>query len=278
MIKYTPDTNVLESLHDYGRLPIADYLSCTQYEESVVDYIVSGNCIGELSTLTGRPYNSIITADAHSQVYVLSNGVIRRAMELNSDPIIGSVLPALEIRIMRLVDRLECRIWKEVSIKIAIPLLMSVPAYQAFSQDQIKYALERAFMPNLSNYKIFAVTEMIQDVILIDGVAADFNTRELFVAPCCIPRFNNSPTFNSKPNTLDGVRRTVQKLILPTSSLMNLAIDVITKLLIIPEKDVDEYDVMMLAEETCELVNNQSFFSSFCPFCLPFSFLHSAFL
>jgi hypothetical protein len=41
---------------------------------------------------------------------------------------------------------------------------------------------------------------------------------------------------------------------------MNLAIDVITKLLIIPEKDVDEYDVMMLAEETCELVNNQSFF------------------
>jgi hypothetical protein len=48
--------------------------------------------------------------------------------------------------------------------------------------------------------------------------------------------------------------RTVQKLILPKSSLMNIPIDVDAKLLIIPEKDVDEYDVMMLAEETCEMV------------------------
>jgi sodium/hydrogen exchanger 10/11 len=46
----------------------------------------------------------------------------------------------------------------------------------------------------------------------------------------------------------------VQKLILPKSSLMNIPIDVDAKLLIIPEKDVDEYDVMMLAEETCEMV------------------------
>jgi sodium/hydrogen exchanger 10/11 len=35
---------------------------------------------------------------------------------------------------------------------------------------------------------------------------------------------------------------------------MNIPIDVDAKLLIIPEKDVDEYDVMMLAEETCEMV------------------------
>ncbi|KAH0817123.1 hypothetical protein GEV33_005668 [Tenebrio molitor] len=34
---------------------------------------------------------------------------------------------------------------------------------------------------------------------------------------------------------------------------MNIPIDVDAKLLIIPEKDVDEYDVMMLAEETCEM-------------------------
>jgi hypothetical protein len=46
----------------------------------------------------------------------------------------------------------------------------------------------------------------------------------------------------------------VQKLILPKSSLMNIPIDVDAKLLIIPEKDVDEYDVMMLAEETSEMV------------------------
>ncbi|XP_008199714.2 solute carrier family 9 member C1-like [Tribolium castaneum] len=220
MIIYKPESNVLTSLHEYGQLPIADYLSATQYEERVVDYIVSGNCIGELSTLTGRAYNCTVSADAHCQVYVLSKGVIKRAMELNPDPVIG----------------LECRLWKEVSIRMAVPLLMSVPAYQGFSQDQIKYALERAFVPNLSNYKIFAVTDMIEDIILIEGCAADFNTRESFVAPCCIPR-------------------TVQKLILPKSSLINIPVLLETKLLIIPEKDVDEYDVMILAEDMCELVD-----------------------
>jgi sodium/hydrogen exchanger 10/11 len=48
MITYKPEKNVIDSLHEYGRLPIVDYLSCTQYEEPVVDYIVSGNCIGEV--------------------------------------------------------------------------------------------------------------------------------------------------------------------------------------------------------------------------------------
>jgi hypothetical protein len=45
-------------------------------------------------------------------------------------------------------------------------------------------------MPNLSNFKIFAVTDMIQDIILIEGIAADYNSRESFIAPCCIPRFS----------------------------------------------------------------------------------------
>ncbi|XP_044263875.1 sodium/hydrogen exchanger 11-like isoform X4 [Tribolium madens] len=221
MISYVPQSSVLNGLHSFGILPIVDYLAGTKYEEPSLDYIVSGNCMGELSTLTERAYNCTIMAESHSQVYVLNKAIIKQAMQLSPDPVKG----------------LECRIWKEISVRIAFPLLLSVPAYQAFSQDQIKYALERAFVPNLSNYKIFTVTDIIQDIILIDGVTADFNTREKFVAPCCIPR-------------------TVHKLILPTSSLMNLPIE--TKLLIIPEKDINEYDVMLLAEETCEMVNTGS--------------------
>ncbi|RZC27680.1 cNMP binding, Na H Exchanger, and/or Ion trans domain containing protein, partial [Asbolus verrucosus] len=218
LLTYTPDMNILKSLKEYGILPIVDYISGMQYVENVSEYIVSGNCIGELSTLTGRAYNCTITADAHSQVYVLSHGIIKRAMELSPDFISG----------------LECRIWKAVSVRIAIPVLMAVPTYQSCSLDQIKYALERAFMPNLINFKIFAVTDMIQDILLIEGVARDFHTRELFTAPCYIPR-------------------TVQKLILPASSLINVPINIETKLLIIPEIGVDEFDVMLLAEETCEM-------------------------
>ncbi|RZC32726.1 sodium/hydrogen exchanger 10-like, partial [Asbolus verrucosus] len=219
LLSYTPDMSVLTSLKEYGILPIVDYVSGMQYVENVSEYIVSGNCIGELSTLTGRAYNCTITAEAHSQVYVLSHGIIKRAMELSPDFING----------------LECRIWKAVSIRIAVPILMAVPTYHTYSLDQLKYTLERAFLPNLENFKIFTMTEMIQDILLIEGVARDFNTRELFVAPYYIPR-------------------TVQKLILPASSLINIPINIETRLLIIPETGVDEFDVMLLAEETCEMV------------------------
>ncbi|XP_044264248.1 sodium/hydrogen exchanger 10-like [Tribolium madens] len=223
IVSYNPSKNCLESLHEYGQLPIVDYLSGTKYANPAVDYVVSGNCIGELSFLTGRPYNCTIQAEAPSQVYVLSCGVLRRAMELSPDPIIG----------------LECRIWKEVSIRIAVPLLLATPAYQSLSHEQVKYALERAFVPNLRKYKIFNVTDMIEDVIIVDGLVADFNTRETYLAPCCISR-------------------TVQKIILPTSSLMNVPFDVETKILIVPDREVDEYDVMMLAEETCEMLSTGS--------------------
>lgn len=116
---------------------------------------------------------------------------------------------------------------------------MAVPAYQGFGQDQIKYALERSFVPNLENFKVFVVTDVIEDIILVEGVAADYNTREMFIAPHWIPR-------------------TVQKLILPNSGLLNIPFYIETKLMIIPEKDVDEYDVMLLAEDTCELVTQGS--------------------
>ncbi|XP_008199758.2 solute carrier family 9 member C1 isoform X2 [Tribolium castaneum] len=223
VITYKPNKNCLESLHEYGKLPIVDYLSGTKYEDSAIDYIVSGNCIGELSFLTGRPYNCTIQAEAPSQVYVLSSGVLRRAMELNPDPIIG----------------LESRIWKEVSIRVAAPLLQATPAYQSLTQEQVKFALERAFVPNLNQYKIFSITDMIEDIIIVDGLVADYNTRETYIAPCC-------------------VSRTVQKIILPTSSLINVPFEVVTRLLIVPDREVDEYDVMMLAEETCEMLSTGS--------------------
>nr|XP_015837477.1 PREDICTED: sodium/hydrogen exchanger 10 isoform X3 [Tribolium castaneum] len=220
VVNYTPNKICLENLQAYGRLPIVDYLSSTKYDIPSVDYIVSGNCIGELSFLTERPYNCTIQAEAPSQVFVLKSEFLRRAMKMSPDPVIG----------------LECRIWKEVSIRTAVPLLLATPAYQLLSQEQVKYALERAFVPNLSQYKIFAVTDMIEDVIIVDGFVADYNTRETYLAPCCISR-------------------TVQKLILPSSSYMNVSFDVETKLLIIPDQEVDEYDVMMMAEETCEMIS-----------------------
>ena len=73
-------------------------------------------------------------------------------------------------------------------MRIAVPLLLSTPAYQAFSQDQIKFALERAFVPDLSAFKTFTVTDVIEDIILIEGVVFDYNTTNYYFAPNYIPR------------------------------------------------------------------------------------------
>lgn len=92
MVNYKPDKNYLTSLHEFGRLPIVDYLTSSRYKEASTDYIVTGNCIGELSFLTERPYNCVVKAETHSQVYVLSTGVLKRAMELSPDPVTGFLL------------------------------------------------------------------------------------------------------------------------------------------------------------------------------------------
>lgn len=84
--------------------------------------------------------------------------------------------------------RLEARMWKFISIRLAAALLMDVPAYQSTMNEKVKFDLEAAFMPTLTMFKVFAVNDLIEDIILIEGVAVDFNTRDLYTAPVYIPR------------------------------------------------------------------------------------------
>lgn len=75
-----------------------------------------------------------------------------------------------------------------MSLRIAISVLMEVPAYELSTQTQIKYLLERSFIPKLTNYKTFVVTDMMQDVVLIEGTAKEATTNEVYSGPCYIPR------------------------------------------------------------------------------------------
>lgn len=71
---------------------------------------------------------------------------------------------------------------------MATYILMDTATHQSSTQDSIRLQLERAFVPSLKNYKVFGVSEMMEDIILLEGVALDFNTRDLYVAACYIPR------------------------------------------------------------------------------------------
>lgn len=88
-LSYVPKRVSLDRLAEYGALPVIDYISSARFEERVEDYIVSGNCIGELGTLTGRPYDCTITADTASQAYILTSDVVKQAFTRSCDPICG---------------------------------------------------------------------------------------------------------------------------------------------------------------------------------------------
>ncbi|XP_063905704.1 sodium/hydrogen exchanger 10-like isoform X3 [Zophobas morio] len=187
--EYVPEKAPLDKLREVGALPVVDYAFSLTYEEPIIEYVVPGNSIGELSLLTGRPYNAVIKAETTSMVYVLNKTSLTRAFEMNLDPVNGSVLLSSPRVSLYAFFRLECRIWKSISFKKALTVMMNSPSYRSYTQNKIKYILERAFVPNLSNYKVFVVNEMMADIILIEGTVMDFNSRYRYTGTCYIPRF-----------------------------------------------------------------------------------------
>ncbi|KPJ19714.1 hypothetical protein RR48_04686 [Papilio machaon] len=121
-------------------------------------------------------------------------------------------------------------------------VLPGVPAYHGWSIERLSMRLEHAFVPCLRAFKIFVVNELMEDIVLIDGVCQDMATREVFQPPCYIPR-------------------TAHRLVFPKSSQLlvsNTCPE--TKLLIVPAKDTDELDIMEdeIDDTQCELVSNAS--------------------
>ncbi|XP_067000052.2 sperm-specific sodium:proton exchanger [Anabrus simplex] len=212
-LTYMPSEKTLKNLQNYGALPNVDYFTTLRFNERQEDYIISGNVIGELGVLTCRPYDVTISCETSVQAYEITMDVIQEAMKISYDSSLG----------------LRTRMWKAIAIRIANVILMSVPAYQSWSQEKIKYHLERAFVPTLTGFSVFVVNDLMEDVLLIEGQAMDANSRFIFFAPTYIPR-------------------TVQKIFFPKCSMMNVETPIETKLLIIPAKDVDEYDIMETAE------------------------------
>lgn len=111
---------------------------------------------------------------------------------------------------------------------------MDLPTYQSSTLDKIRFALQRAFVPKLTDFKIFLINELVQDVILIEGLAVDFNTRDIFTGPCYIPK-------------------STTKLMLSKSSMLTTQLEVETRLLIIVNGSVDNCRLKTQGEK-CELV------------------------
>ncbi|XP_013161885.1 PREDICTED: sodium/hydrogen exchanger 10-like [Papilio xuthus] len=207
-------------------IPNYEFITDLKFNEPSQDYIVSGNAIGVLGALTNRPYSYTVRCDTAVQAYFIKMPVVKEAFNLAPHPIMG----------------LEAAMWREIGIKLSMMVLPGVPAYHGWSIERLSMRLEHAFVPCLRAFKIFVVNELMEDIVLIDGVCQDMATREVFQPPCYIPR-------------------TAHRLVFPKSSqLLVSGTCPETKLLIVPAKDTDELDIMEdeIDDMQCELVSNAS--------------------
>ncbi|XP_049880315.1 sodium/hydrogen exchanger 10-like [Pectinophora gossypiella] len=218
---YTPPGIEIEEA-----IPNYEFLTDLKFEEPSQDYVVSGNAVGVLGALTNRPYSYTARCDSAVQAYYITMPIVKEAFNLAPHPILG----------------LESSMWREIGIKLAMMVLPSVPAYHGLSTEKLNMRLEHSFVPCLKAFKVFVVNELMEDIVLLDGVCQDMATREVFQPPCYIPR-------------------TAHRLIFPKSSqLMVSASCPDTRLLIVPAKDTDELDIMEdeVDDMQCEMVSNAS--------------------
>ncbi|XP_049817575.1 uncharacterized protein LOC109604671 isoform X2 [Aethina tumida] len=221
-IKYQPSSDVLTDLARYGALPTVEGFNSLNFDSPSEQFVINGESFGEMGVLTKRRYNCSIQAETHCNCYVISKEAIHNIFETKRSP----------------RRNLEAIMWKHVTMPLAIQVLMQSRDYNCTREDAYK-TLERSFIPNLKDYKIFAVDVAIVEVILIQGIAMDVNNNHIYYAPAYIPR-------------------NVEKLAMPKSELLPIKSRISTKLMIVPARDTDEVTLMKNVEAVSEIWSRSS--------------------
>ncbi|KAK3608482.1 hypothetical protein CHS0354_010327 [Potamilus streckersoni] len=144
--------------------------STKQNESDLLDFLMSGNIIGEMGLLTRKPRSATVVCETSVQVLFISLEDMVHAMEKFS----GGEEP------------LEYRLWHVCANRIAVNILTNQPTYQGWTKEKIKLRLENSYLANLDN-NVFAVDSSMSDVVLVNGQAINPFTEELFEGPCYVP-------------------------------------------------------------------------------------------
>ncbi|XP_078333950.1 sperm-specific sodium:proton exchanger-like isoform X2 [Crassostrea virginica] len=142
-----------------------------QVKANLIDFLTSGNIIGEMGLLTKRPRSATVTCETAVQVLFISGEDMERAM----------------VEFQSSEPSLEYRLWHVCANRIATSILMKQPAYQGWTKEKIKLQLENSYLLDSDDIDVFTVDSTMSDVVLINGFAQNVFTREVFSAPCYIP-------------------------------------------------------------------------------------------
>ncbi|GFN87692.1 sodium/hydrogen exchanger 10 [Plakobranchus ocellatus] len=166
-----------------------------------VDYLSSGNVIGEFTFLTGKPRHK--TFGCYTDVvslYIRSN-FLHDIMGGRPDIMRSSL------------SKLEEKMWRVVALRIALRLLMAEPTWLPWSQNQILMRLvdsvlvdgsdtDKTFNEWVSEHEIVLIQGkqalVLDEIVLIQGKVLDLSSTESLSAPAYIPKQRMSYAFMVK--------------------------------------------------------------------------------
>ncbi|XP_053385039.1 sodium/hydrogen exchanger 10-like isoform X1 [Mercenaria mercenaria] len=144
--------------------------STIQIKTYVLDFMTSGNIIGEMGLLTHKHRSATVICETSVQLMYISLEDMEYAMQ----------------KFTKGDEPLEYRLWHVCANRIAANILMKQAAFQGWTKEKIKLRLENSYLASTSN-KQFLVDSSMSDVVLISGSARNPFCDEVFDGPCYIP-------------------------------------------------------------------------------------------
>ncbi|XP_052064398.1 sodium/hydrogen exchanger 10-like isoform X1 [Mytilus californianus] len=137
----------------------------------LIDFLTSGNIIGEMGLLTKKPRSATVICETAVQLLFISLDDMEHAIQHFCD----------------IDPPLEYRLWHVCANRVATNVLMKQPSYQGWTKEKIKIRLENSYLLSNLDDNMFTVDSSMCDVVLVNGFAQNAFTREQFIGPCYIP-------------------------------------------------------------------------------------------
>ncbi|XP_060556352.1 sodium/hydrogen exchanger 10-like isoform X2 [Ruditapes philippinarum] len=141
-----------------------------QIKTYVLDFMTSGNIIGEMGLLTHKHRSATVICETSVQLLYVSLEDMEYAMQ----------------KFNKGDEPLEYRLWHVCANRIAANILMKQSAFQGWTKEKIKLRLENSYLASTSNRQ-FIVDSSMSDVVLISGSAKNPFSDEIFDGPCYVP-------------------------------------------------------------------------------------------
>ncbi|XP_012942762.1 sodium/hydrogen exchanger 10 [Aplysia californica] len=152
-----------------------------------LDFLSTGNVIGEISVLTQSHRTATLTCETIVKALFLGLQDLAFAFET-----FAHLEPPL-------LDRL----WRICALRISINILSSVPSYHGVRKEALLARLEHSELLNVEEgQKSLDISSSVMDTILILGKAKNLVNAEVFEGPCYIPKNVRQLDFSDKEGPL----------------------------------------------------------------------------